>query len=97
MVSPPDQETSYHIVKSGVCCASQQKRAVDVRLGSMLSKKSPQKICGIGNWNERIRAHGFLNHHCASTLALESMLLGAPLQNTFSTASVKLGKAHSEH
>src|SRR5215472_15360763 len=57
----------------------------------MLSKKSPQKICGIRNWNERIRAHAFLNHHCASTLALESMLLGAPLKNTFSTASTRSG------
>jgi hypothetical protein len=57
----------------------------------MLSKKSPQKICGIRNWNERIKAHRFLNHHCASTRALESMLLRAPLKNTFSTASVKSG------
>jgi hypothetical protein len=63
----------------------------------MLSKKSPQKICGIVNWNERIKAHGFLNHHRASTLALESMLLRAPLKNTFSTASVKTGKAPIEH
>src|SRR5215472_8450865 len=62
----------------------------------MLSKKSPQKICGIRNWNERIKAHGFLNHHCASTLALESMLLRAPIKNTFSTASVKPGKARIE-
>jgi hypothetical protein len=63
----------------------------------MLSKKSPQKICGIRNWNERIKPRGFLNHHCAWTRALESMLLRAPLKNTFSTASVKGGKAQGEH
>jgi hypothetical protein len=31
---PSSQGTAYHIVKQGVCCASQQKRATDVCSGS---------------------------------------------------------------
>jgi hypothetical protein len=42
----------------------------------MLSKKSPQKGCGIEIRNNRIRQVEFLNQCCASEIDLESILLG---------------------
>src|SRR5215472_16096329 len=47
--------------------------------------------------NNRIRGDDFLNRSCAFGGRLESMLLGDPPQNRFSTVSVSLGKSHTEH
>ena len=47
--------------------------------------------------NNRIVGDDFLNRYCAFGGHLESMLLGDPPQNRFSTVSVTLGKSHIEH
>src|SRR5215813_9645664 len=57
----------------------------------MLSKKSPQRNCGIEIWKERIQENGFLNQDCVLASDLESIFLGAPSENPFSTASARLG------
>jgi hypothetical protein len=62
----------------------------------MLLKKSPQKICRIGKRNNRIVGTSLLNRSCVFDAHLESILLGVPPQNPFSTASVKSGKAQIE-
>src|SRR4030095_14651605 len=60
----------------------------------MLLKKSPQKICRIEIRNNRIMGANFLNRSCAFDARLESMLLGVPPQNPFSTASVMCRSPH---
>src|SRR5262249_4480459 len=65
-----------------------------VRLVPMLLKKSPRKNCRIGIRNNRIRGANFLNRSCALDARLESMLLKAPCQNPFSTASAKSRHSH---
>jgi hypothetical protein len=47
--------------------------------------------------NNRIMGTEFLNRSCAFDARLESMLLGDPPQNPFSTASVTSSKARREH
>jgi hypothetical protein len=47
--------------------------------------------------NNRIMGDGFLIRSCAFGGRLESMLLGDPPQNPFSTVSVTPGKAQTEH
>src|SRR5262245_36380446 len=47
---------------------------MNVGLGSMLSKKSPQTSCRIRIRNDRIGANGFLNQRCALAPDLESIL-----------------------
>src|SRR3982074_449328 len=58
----------------------------------MLLKKSPQKICRIGKRNNRIVGTSLLNRSCVFDAHLESILLGVPPQNPFSTASTQLGR-----
>src|SRR5262249_37666585 len=47
--------------------------------------------------NNRIHEADFLNRSCAVDAGFESMLLGDPSQNPFSTVSVTTGKAQIEH
>src|SRR5215831_1880450 len=58
------------------------------------STDAVEKVCGMPSArNNRITVADFLNRSCAFDGRLESILLGASLQNPFSTASV-MGCGH---
>jgi hypothetical protein len=54
-------------------------------------EKSPKETCRIKIRNNRIKGANFLNRSCAFDARLESMLLGVPTQNPFSTVSAMNG------